>query len=343
MEFPNSKLTSYIYANTQHYEKSGIFYMFRKHKINATYDINENHDFGFFWDPLLKLKKNTGKMVNYIKKNNRTLINQKIKGTSKEYIGKVFNKIFNYTLRVDPLTYHGTAIVKKNGNGTKFGEILDLPINENEVLQNHTYQKLILSNSSKNKNIFYEIRVPIFGNIIPCIFYKTRREDKRFESKNIKVEILRTDEILSQEELHQIVYYCKYINLDYGEIDILRNNEDGKIYIIDVNNTPWWPCNKLTGTDRNIALNMFWNAFLEYFFPEKYTQYHIPDDKIDDYKKKKEPKIIPYNEYKYVGYIDEDFDYNLIPEKKKKTEKTEKQKKQKKRKNQKNRKKQKKQ
>ena len=51
MEFPNSKLTSYIYANTQHYEKSGVFYMFRKQKVNATYDINENHDFGFFWDP----------------------------------------------------------------------------------------------------------------------------------------------------------------------------------------------------------------------------------------------------------------------------------------------------
>jgi len=29
--------------------------------------------------------------------------------------------------------------------------------------------------------------------------------------------------------------------LDYGELDVLRNKNDGKIYIVDVNNTPQGP------------------------------------------------------------------------------------------------------
>lgn len=34
---------------------------------------------------------------------------------------------------------------------------------------------------------------------------------------------------------------CRIMGLDYGELDVLRDTEDGKLYVADVNNTPWDP------------------------------------------------------------------------------------------------------
>ena len=33
------------------------------------------------------------------------------------------------------------------------------------------------------------------------------------------------------------------------------------------------------------ALNLYWNAFLEYFFPQWYDEHHVTDEDIDDYNK----------------------------------------------------------
>jgi hypothetical protein len=306
------ELVCYIYPNMFHFEKSCAYYMLEKKKIKFTTDIREPHDFGFFWDPGLKFKKNTGKMINYVK-NKEHLINQRIKGTSKEFIGKQFNEIFGYDLRVNPTTYEGTGIVKKNGNGLKYGEILQLPISQHQVRHNHSYQKLITTNYPNNQNIFRELRVPIFGNIIPFVFFKKRYEEKRFDSKNILVRIYPTLEIFSQEEADQIIYFCKSIHLEYGELDIFRANEDGKIYIVDVNNTPWWPCNKLGGIDKDVALNLYWNAFLEYFFPHWYEKHHVADEDIDDYnKRKRKTNVIPYNQYKYISGVNINNEYSIL-------------------------------
>jgi hypothetical protein len=112
--------------------------------------------------------------------------------------------------------------------------------------------------------------------------------------------------------------YCRKIGLEYGEIDILRSDEDGKIYIIDVNNTPWWPPNKLSDIDRNIALNMMWNALIQEFFPEKMNTYYIPDEHLDDFVNYKKPeknnrnrKIINQSQFRFIGK-DYDFPYQKM-------------------------------
>ena len=113
---------------------------------------------------------------------------------------------------------------------------------------------------------------------------------------------------LSEEELASIISYCRKIGLEYGELDILRCDITKQIYIIDVNNTAWWPPNKLGDVDRNIALNMMWNGFLEAFLPDKFSDYHIPDEYLDDFVNSKNPnknirekRMISYNGFKYVG------------------------------------------
>ena len=132
------------------------------------------------------------------------------------------------------------------------------------------------------------------------------------------MEIVPATAHLSVQECQDIIMYCRRIGLEYGEIDILRSDEDGKIYIIDVNNTPWWPPNKLGDIDRNIALNMMWNALIQGFFPEKMGTYYIPDEHLDDFVNHKKPeknnrnrKIINQSEFRFVAK-DYEFPYQKM-------------------------------
>ena len=36
----------------------------------------------------------------------------------------------------------------------------------------------------------------------------------------------------------KILAVCREMGLDYGELDVLRDREDGRLYILDVNDTP---------------------------------------------------------------------------------------------------------
>jgi hypothetical protein len=154
--------------------------------------------------------------------------------------------------------------------------------------------------------------------MIPFTFFKTRNKGLRFTSKNKSMDIVPATAHLSEQECQNIIMYCQKIGLEYGEIDILRSDDDGKIYIIDVNNTPWWPPNKLGDIDRNIALNMMWNSLILGFFPDKVGTYYIPDEHLDDFINNKNPeknnrnrKIINQEQFRFIAK-DYDFPYQKM-------------------------------
>jgi len=238
--------------------------------------------------------------------------------TSKEFVAKSMEEHFGYTFKINPRTFNGYCIAKHNGNGTKSCFFLKCPINADEVFHDHCYQKIINYSNKSDSSTLYELRVPIFKNIIPFTFFKTRNKGLRFTSKNRSMEIVPATAHLSEQECQNIIMYCRRIGLEYGEIDILRSDDDGKIYIIDVNNTPWWPPNKLGDIDRNIALNMMWNALIQGFFPEKMGTYYIPDDHLDDFVNHKKPeknnrnrKIINQEQFRFIGK-DYEFPYQKM-------------------------------
>jgi hypothetical protein len=53
---------------------------------------------------------------------------------------------------------------------------------------------------------------------------------------------------------------ARKMGIDYGEFDILRD-KDGRIYVVDVNNTPWGPPNGLPEFESNIALKRLVKSF----------------------------------------------------------------------------------
>ena len=299
-------LKVYIYGNYPHFEKATAYFMLRKAGVEFTNKFEGGKDIGWFWDARIELDKKS-KRVRELSHKLRFL-NYFLIDTSKEFVAKSMQNFFGYTFQINPKTFNGYCVAKHNGNGTKSCFFLKCPIDADEIFQDHCYQKIINFSSKTDPTTLYEIRLPIFKNIIPFCFFKTRNRGLRFTSKNRSMEICKALDHLSAEECQQILSYCRRIGLEYGEIDILRDDTDGKIYIIDVNNTPWWPPNKLSDIDRNISLNMMYNTWLQAFLPHKYGDYHIPDEYLDDFINTKNPeknnrqrRKINSKEYEFVG------------------------------------------
>jgi len=299
-------LKIYIYGNYSHFQKSTMYFMLRKVGVEISNKLIGTYDMGIYWDPQMDLNKQTPKLRQNGKK--IRLINLFLVDTAKDFIAKAFEKHFGYGYHIDPTKYNGYCLSKHNGNGTKSCFFLKCPINATDIFKDHSYQKIIDYTDKQDPDILYELRVPIIGGIIPFVLFKTRNRGLRFTSKNRSIQIVSPLKYLTEQECHKIITFCRYIGLELGEIDILRSHEDGKIYIIDVNNTSWWPPNKLGDVDRNIVLNLLWNSFLESFLPSYYNKYSIPDNMIDDFVYVKTPEkndriniIYKYKENRFIG------------------------------------------
>ena len=298
-------LKVYIYGNYPHFQKSTAYFMLRKAGVEMSNKLIGKYDVGIYWDPRMDINKQTPKLKQNGKK--IKLINLFLVDTAKGFVAESFENHFGYGYKVDPTTFKGYCISKHNGNGTKSCFFLKCPIDANDIFKDHSYQQIIDYTDKKDPDTLYELRIPIVGGIIPCVLFKTRNRGLRFTSKNRSIQIVNPLKYLTEQECHKIITYCRYIGLEMGEIDVLRSHEDGRIYIIDVNNTSWWPPNKLGDIDRNIVLNLIWNAFLESFIPNKFNEYRVPDNMIDDFIYTKTPEknqrtkvVYKYKENRFI-------------------------------------------
>ena len=69
------------------------------------------------------------------------------------------------------------------------------------------------------------------------VYNKHKPLDKRFGTEYLSVDVYEPNEVFSNEEIHLIKLFCKNMNLDFGAIDVMRDKNDGRIYIVDVNKT----------------------------------------------------------------------------------------------------------
>ena len=116
------------------------------------------------------------------------------------------------------------------------GKIVKMPLEPDPA---YLYQKLIDNRISIDT--ICDIRLPIFLGEIPLVFLKSRSIEGTFEyadSKVLNYWVDIVEKYLSQEEISLVKEFCDIIGLDIGEIDTLRDNSTGKLYIIDVNNIP---------------------------------------------------------------------------------------------------------
>lgn len=163
------------------------------------------------------------------------IINGRCEDISKRLVGRVFAEVFGYELDVDPLTYTGRIVKKADANGAHNGCVLQGPLSEEEFDSESVYQRLIEGPSGR-PGYFLDYRVPIHGGRIPLVYLKYRPAENRFK-EYVGDEFVEPDSVFSQEEQALMCRMADAMHLDCGDLDVLRDS-DGRIYVIDVNNTP---------------------------------------------------------------------------------------------------------
>ncbi len=224
----------------QYPSRRSVIYKILNHlHYNITNNPARKHQHIVYWDDTTYRKPD--KKMSMMTKQNE-VINKNCTDISKSKVEKVFHKVFGYSYSIECTSHHGKMVKKSEINASHDGTIITGPVRPEK---GYIYQKLI--NNSIDNELVADMRVPVINGMIPFIFLKYKPRKNRFahyrktRHKRKAVERYQAHELLSEEEIKKTISFCEKIGLDYGEVDILRDNDNKKIYIIDVNNTPNGP------------------------------------------------------------------------------------------------------
>lgn len=164
----------------------------------------------------------------------------------KSTVDRVWAEVAGYSITVDPLTYRGEMVVKPDENGVRGGRIVSGPLAGTRP--GAVYQRLI---DSRRDGRIHTLRPMVFDGRILVVYTKARSEPNWFTGRE-EVGVVAPDNVLSAGEQTWLLRFCAAIALDYGELDVLRDNDSGRIYVVDANRTPIRP-RGLAVTDEDAA------------------------------------------------------------------------------------------
>lgn len=225
----------------------------------ATQNPHTPHDFAMSWEDVTwqapcEALKVAARAV--------PVVNLNCTDISKRRVENDFARVFGYSSFIDPATSTG-RVVKKYDKNASGGFVIELPIEAGHDTDGFVFQKLL---DSSQGDCMIEYRVPIVLGRIPVAYteYKDIPRD-HIKTRKQKIELTEVDHIFSADEIKQILEFCTAIGLDFGELDIIRANDDGRIYIIDANKTPggFGMFNKVNWTpqQRQRAIELLATAF----------------------------------------------------------------------------------
>ncbi|MBI1391846.1 MAG: hypothetical protein GC152_03790 [Alphaproteobacteria bacterium] len=188
---------------------------------------------------------------------NKPALNVGCHDIRKSAVARVFEETFGYGLSVDPASHRGPAVEKSEGNGKHDGRIVSCPIDAPRP--DRVYQKLV--DNTFDGAEFIDIRTPIVGGRIPFTYLKRRSRERRFSNDNHRVDLVEADTMLSVDEQAKILAFARAMRLDFGGLDVLRNREDGLLYIVDANKTDMGPPAALPGREKFRAMRGLSDAF----------------------------------------------------------------------------------
>ena len=187
------------------------------------------------------------------------VINYRCFDISKEKVEKIQQQAFGYGMSVNPLTFKGRYVKKGNLNTLHNGIILDHP---EKPEKGYVYQKLI--NHEVNGQLVV-LRVVVIGRKIPLVYVKFRPVNHMFGFKNNRVEIVSPMEVMSGHEYNKILKFCRLFGFDLGELDVLRDVDTNKLYVVDANNTPASPPYQVSMKRYKNALKIMAEVFQDTF------------------------------------------------------------------------------
>ncbi|MEI8196487.1 MAG: hypothetical protein WCI73_11310 [Phycisphaerae bacterium] len=189
------------------------------------------------------------------------VLNAKCTDISKKRVAVEFARTFGYPMAVDPTTYQGRCVSKSTLNATHDGQVIQCPIQSPEP--DREYHLLI--NNQVDADMVLDLRTPICGNTIPFVYKKYRPLATRFSNTNSRSELAVTTDVFSPEEIARILSFARAMGIDLAELDILRDRDSGRLFVVDVNTTPAGPPNHLPWPDCRAAMHRLARAFAAEF------------------------------------------------------------------------------
>jgi hypothetical protein len=176
---------------------------------------------------------------------------------SKTHVAHVCEEVFGYPFVVDPTTYEGPAVEKSEGNGLHDGRIVHCPA---PALPGKTYQRLI--RTADETGMARDLRTLCIGRKPVVVFDKRKPPGESFSIQNKSVAVRTPDEVFSPQDIAQIEAFCAAMRLDWGGIDVLREAETGRLFVVDVNKTDTGPAVILSWADRKKATTLMADALV---------------------------------------------------------------------------------
>ncbi len=186
------------------------------------------------------------------------LLNFGCRDVSKTNVARACASAFGAPLAVDPLSFTGAAVEKSEINAAHDGHIVQCPVTP---APGRVYQRVVDNRMSSDLGLVEDLRTCTVGGMPVCVFLKRRPVTKRFLNTNTEVLLRRPDEVFSTAELQQISAFTRQIGLDWGGVDVLRDRNDGHLYIVDANKTDMGPPIGLNLPDKIKATYMLRDAF----------------------------------------------------------------------------------
>lgn len=185
------------------------------------------------------------------------LINFGCTDVSKTRVAHAFEETFGYQLMVDPTIHTGEAVEKSELNAAHDGRIIQCPA---PAQPGKSYQRVI-DNRGIDLDHVDDLRTCTLGGKPIVTFIKRRPVSKRFLNSNTEIILTSPDKVFSAEEMEKIGAFTRAIGLDWGGVDVLRDRNDGRLYIVDANKTDMGPPIALNLPDKLKAAHILAEAF----------------------------------------------------------------------------------
>ena len=208
------------------------------------------------------------------------VINAGCLDVGKDNIERVHRSVFGYGMAVDPREHDGIYVRKSIGQAAKDGTVMHEPCNPEPGF---VYQRLI--DCEAHRGLYEDIRVPIVdGRCLADCMVRLRPAETRFghmpDVSDLRAaggaafavaNVIPVELVLSAAEVRDAERFAREVGLDFGELDVLRDKLDGRIYLIDVNNVVNGPTVVLSARDIRRILDSYCEAteeMLPRFAPE---------------------------------------------------------------------------
>lgn len=240
--------------------QTGIHKILMNLGIGVTDNPSEPFTMAIFWeDRTFRRRRNKLDVLYSTKK----IINYHCTDISKEKVEEVFKQVFGYDLHANCHSIN-KMLRKSNFNGWHDGKVIQGPVLEKK--KGFVYEKLL--NNQISDNLFQDLRITYFNGIIPLISLRFHDRKNRF-GNTIKATIEKAEDHLTQEELKLIHYFCMHLGFEYGDLDLIRDRNDQRLYVVDANPVPTLPpVSAMKPALRRLMIQKWSEAFREAFISD---------------------------------------------------------------------------